>query len=128
MNVLEILNMEKALDFIDENILKTKIDRDFISELHRIAVDKLPPPPNGEGDFTPGLYRQSFVRIKGSDHVPPPPDDVQWYMDELFDFVNKEDEPKYDLLKVAISHHRFVWIHPFTNGNGRVVDFLLMQL
>lgn len=121
MNVLEIVNMEKALNFIDENISKTHIDRDFISELHRLAVDKLPPPPNGEGDFTPGMYRQSPVRIKGSNHVPPPPDDVQWYMDELFDFINKEDEPKYDLLKIAISHHRFVWIHPFTNGNGRAV-------
>lgn len=121
MNVLEILNMEKALDFIDGTILKTQIDRDFISELHRIAVDKLPPPPHGEGDNTPGIYRQSFVRINGSNHIPPPPDDVQWYMDELFDFVNKADEPKYDLLKIAISHHRFVWIHPFANGNGRVV-------
>ena len=121
MNVLEILNMEKALDFIDENILKTSFNRDFVSELHRLAVDNLPPPPNGEGDYTPGIYRQSSVRIKGSHHVPPPSDDVQWYMDELFDFVNKEDMPKYDLLKIAISHHRFVWIHPFSNGNGRAV-------
>ncbi len=24
------------------------------------------------------------------------------------------------MLHVAIAHHRFVWIHPFTNGNGRV--------
>ena len=121
MNILEILNMEKALDFIDENILKTSLNRDFVSELHRLAVDNLPPPPNGEGDYTPGIYRQSSVRIKGSDHVPPPSDDVQWYMDELFDFINKEDVPKYDLLKTAISHHRFVWIHPFSNGNGRTV-------
>jgi Fic family protein len=121
MNVLEILNMEKALDFIDESILKIPFNRDFICELHRLAVDKLPPPPNGEGDYTPGVYRQSSVRIKGSDHVPPPSDDIQWYMDELFDFINKEDEPKYDLLKIAISHHRFVWIHPFSNGNGRAV-------
>jgi Fic family protein len=121
MSILEIVNMEKALDFVDENIGKTCFDRDFISELHRLAVDKLPPPPNGEGDYTPGIYRRSSVRIKGSDHMPPPPDDVQWYMDELFDFINKEGEPKYDLLKIAISHHRFVWIHPFTNGNGRAV-------
>ena len=42
-------------------------------------------------------------------------------MDELFDFINNQDNPKYDLLKAAIAHHRFVWIHPFRNGNGRTV-------
>ena len=42
-------------------------------------------------------------------------------MEELLDFVNKDDSPKYDLLKTAIAHHRFVWIHPFRNGNGRTV-------
>ncbi len=42
-------------------------------------------------------------------------------MTELFDFIAKEDSPKYDLIKAAIAHHRFVWIHPFGNGNGRTV-------
>ncbi len=42
-------------------------------------------------------------------------------MNELIDFVNREDSPKYDLLKAAIAHHRFVWIHPYGNGNGRTV-------
>lgn len=47
---------------------------------------------------------------------------------ELLDFVNKEDSPKYDLLKIAIAHHRFVWIHPFENGNGRVVRLFTYAL
>ena len=45
-------------------------------------------------------------------------------MNELFDFINKRDASKYDLLKIAIAHHRFVWIHPFKNGNGRTVRML----
>lgn len=45
-------------------------------------------------------------------------------MSELLDFVNKNDGHKYDLLKAAIAHHRFVWIHPFGNGNGRTVRLL----
>jgi len=36
-------------------------------------------------------------------------------------FINKLDRPKYSLLKIAIAHHRFVWIQPFNNGNGRTV-------
>lgn len=49
-------------------------------------------------------------------------------MQELIDFINKEDAHKYDLLKIAIAHHRFVWIHPFENGNGRVVRLFTYAL
>ena len=49
---------------------------------------------------------------------------VAGYMQELLEFINRPDEPKYDLLKTAIAHHRFVWIHPFYNGNGRTVRML----
>jgi Fic family protein len=36
-------------------------------------------------------------------------------MDELIDFVNANDDRMYDLIKIALIHHRFVWIHPFGN-------------
>ena len=45
-------------------------------------------------------------------------------MQELLDFINLEMDRKFDLLKVAIAHHRFVWIHPFGNGNGRTCRLL----
>lgn len=53
---------------------------------------------------------------------------VPGYMQELVDFVNREDSPKYDLMKVALAHHRFGWIHPFGNGNGRVVRLITYAL
>jgi len=117
----EIGNMEKCLGFIDENIGSSQIDRAFVSELHKRAVKDLPPPPKGEGDATPGSYRTHNVIIKNSHHIPPDPISTAPYMDKLFEFIGADDKPKYDLLKVAIAHHRFVWIHPFSNGNGRTV-------
>lgn len=117
----EIENMEECLGFIDENIGVSSIDRAFISELHKMVVKNLPSPPDGEGDRTPGAYRSNDVLIKNSAHVPPEPILVVPYMDELFEFISKADQPKYDLLKIAIAHHRFVWVHPFSNGNGRTV-------
>ena len=42
-------------------------------------------------------------------------------MNSLFNFISDNHSSKYDLLKTAIAHHRFVWIHPFANGNGRTV-------
>ncbi|MDD0859405.1 Fic family protein [Arthrobacter alpinus] len=87
----------------------------LVRELHKIAVQGL----TREGDRTPGAYRTTDVTIGGSTHTPPSPIAVQGDMSEL-DFVNQPVEQSFDLLKVAISHHRFVWIHPFGNGNGRV--------
>ena len=121
---LEIENNEKALDFIEENINHQKIDRLFLSQIHKIIVDNLTPPPKGEGSKYPGRYRQVDVKITQSSFIPPNVSQVPSYMEELFSFINKEDPPQYDLLKVALAHHRFAWIHPFDNGNGRVVRLL----
>lgn len=49
-------------------------------------------------------------------------------MDELVTFINNHDDKKFDLIKVAITHHRFAWVHPFGNGNGRVVRLLTYAL
>lgn len=86
-----------------------------------MIVEGLTPPPKGEGDLTPGAYRSHAVEIKGASHKPPETQQqIDHYMLELFDFINEETSPKYDLLKMAIAHHRFMWIHPYGNGNGRV--------
>ncbi len=63
--------------------------------------------------------------IGGSDHsprdalyVPPPPDTVPAYMDDLIEFANRTDIPV--LIQAAIVHAQFESIHPFTDGNGRI--------
>ncbi|MCW3114932.1 MAG: Fic family protein [Segetibacter sp.] len=121
LGIMEIRNIEEAMTFIDENIKQHPINRIFVSELHRMVVEGLVPPPDGEGDHTPGVYRTKNVTIATSTHKPHEAVTVDEYMDELFSFINANDSPKYDLLKAAIAHHRFVWVHPFGNGNGRTV-------
>jgi Fic family protein len=120
-SIREIQNIEKAMEFIENNVNEQPINRAFVSEMHKMIVDGLLPPPAGEGDATPGEYRKSNLKINKSAHQPPDWIKVGDYMEELFAFVNNQDSPKYDLLKVALAHHRFVWIHPFGNGNGRTV-------
>jgi Fic family protein len=120
-SIIEIQNIEKAMEFIESTIQDYPINKAFVSELHKIIVKDLPPPPNGEGDLTPGSYRNKNIKISNSLHLPPDSFLVDTYMDDLFSFINNEDSSKYDLLKSAIAHHRFVWIHPFSNGNGRTV-------
>ena len=109
------------MSFIEEHIDHSPINRILISEVHKMLVEGLEPPPKGEGDKTPGEYRTKNVKISKSMHVPPDMSTVSQYMDDLFAFISQKDSPKHDLLKIAIAHHRFVWVHPFTNGNGRTV-------
>jgi len=117
--IKEIQNIEKAMAFIEETVKDYPINRAFISEMHKMIVEGLS--PDEEGDATAGEYRKHNVRIAKSNHLPPDWIKVDEYMNELIEFINREDGAKYDLLKVAIAHHRFVWIHPFGNGNGRTV-------
>lgn len=115
--LLEINNMEEAMSFIDEIVPIHEINKSFICELHKLVVKNLS--VKKEGDYSPGQYRTTNVSIQGSKHRPPEHITVESYMQELISFINDTNEPKFDLLKVALAHHRFAWIHPFRNGNGR---------
>lgn len=119
-SITEIRNNEKAINFVEENIENYPVNRAFISELHKLVVKDL----TKEGSRTPGEFRLENPRITGSSHIPPDSTIVNDLMIELFDFINHPHPEKYDLIKVSIAHHRFVWIHPFDNGNGRTVRLL----
>jgi len=120
-NLLEIDNIDGAMEFIEDTVKDYPINKSFVSELHKLVVENLPPPPSGEGDLTPGQYRTHNIKILQAEHIPPDALLIDSLMEELFAFINSETSTKYDLLKAAIAHHRFVWIHPFGNGNGRTV-------
>ncbi|WP_299345477.1 Fic family protein [uncultured Pseudoxanthomonas sp.] len=121
----EMANIEDAMSFIEDHFAPGQdVTEHFLRELHAMTVRGL----EREGDPTPGAYRLKPVRISQSEHLPPDPVAVPQYMAELVEFINRADSAKYDLMKVALAHHRFAWIHPFSNGNGRVVRLLTYTL
>jgi Fic family protein len=123
--LLEMQNIETAMLYIEEHVHQgANLTEHFIRDLHAITVNAL----EREGDATPGAYRQGQVKIARSEHLPPEAIQVPQYLQELVAFINATHAPKYDLIKVALAHHRFGWIHPFGNGNGRVVRLLTYAL
>lgn len=118
-----IMNVERGIQEIEDlNMETVKFDKDFIFGLHRTVVDGLS--PNNEGDDRAGAYRNTPRQITNSLLVLPAPADIRELMDELMTFINSSVDHQLDLVKIAMVHHRFVWIHPFGNGNGRVVRLL----
>lgn len=120
---MEIANIESCISFIDRCFESEKnflVSERFIKELHNMLTRDL----TNEGSATPGAYRASNVQITRAVHTPPESVKVQEYMSELFDFIARDVSYQECLLKVAVAHHRFLWIHPFDNGNGRVARLL----
>ena len=125
----EIYNIERTINFIESNVDKTTVfSRALISEIHKTLVDGLTPPPNGEGSRYPGQLRPIDVSINGSSHKPPSHVIVPELFEELMTFVNERIEPQYHLLATALAHHRMAWIHPFDNGNGRLIRMFTYAL
>lgn len=123
----EIHNVEKAMAYVEHEVeSRVPITNMLVRELHALTVQGLS--MEREGDRTPGRYRSGPVHIACAEHLPPDHSTVQAYMDEWLDFINRPDPPRHDLLKTALAHHRFTWIHPFSNGNGRVVRLLTYAL
>lgn len=112
----EITNIAETARFIDSQDPHAPLSHAFVRELHRRTVDGLV----REGDPTPGAYRERDVRITSSAHIPPSWVTVHAEMTSLLKFANENRPMHEQMLQIAIAHHRFVWIHPFRNGNGRV--------
>ena len=51
-------------------------------------------------------------------YVPPPPELVRDYLDDLLAFANRDDPDP--IAQAAVVHAQFESIHPFTDGNGRI--------
>lgn len=93
-----------------ENFLKIKKDDKYI-------------------DMIPGELREEDVKI--GEHIAVPYQELENMMEEFNKAYNSSI--KYGLkamkiLYILSSHHRFVWIHPFLDGNGRASRLLMDSL
>lgn len=69
-----------------------------------------------------GQWRSKGVGIfKGGQvkHIPPQARRVPTLMEDLFGFLKKDQETPW-LLKACIFHYELEFIHPFSDGNGRM--------
>ncbi len=65
------------------------------------------------------------VFIRGSGHVPPPHEAVPELLDTLFALLTAESSAG---VQAVLGHFLFVYIHPYSDGNGRIGRFILNAL
>ncbi|MCY7279156.1 MAG: Fic family protein [Phormidesmis sp. CAN_BIN44] len=98
------------------------VSPEFIQQLHREFYQRLPEAfwQMEAVAVQPGEWRSVNVQI--GRHVPPPPDTLTAFLARFAQAYEPNRLSRVDqILAAAAAHHRFVWIHPFLDGNGRVV-------
>jgi Fic family protein len=98
---------------------------------HREFCSRLPEsllwvenPDTGERiRVVPGELRSRDVVV--GRHVPPPAEDLPAFMARLEQAYEPAlfSKPR-QAVAVAAAHHRFLWVHPFLDGNGRVARLM----
>ncbi len=71
----------------------------------------------------PGEFRDGAVQV--GRHIPPPAEDIDSFIDRFAEvYAGDRLSSVQKVIAIAAAHHRFVWIHPFFDGNGRVVRLM----
>jgi len=67
-----------------------------------------------------GKIREYNVRITGSKHIPPPSFELDVLLREFFQWYSQYKNKLHPVHLAALVHFKFVSIHPFGDGNGRI--------
>lgn len=116
-----VKNNYDALSFMLER-LHMPISRDMLVQVAGILT-------RGTTDTPVTGFRTIQVVVAGQDEVvytPPAPDQVSGMMDSLLDFI--KTSKLHPVIKACIAHFYFVYVHPFTDGNGRTARALSLLI
>jgi Fic family protein len=115
---LEATNHAKAFDELCRLAEgRAPVTLDTILHLHALVLHDI--------EESAGMWRSQPVYIRGSDHLPPDARQVPQLMQQWVRWLETEGKSYHPIVRAAISHHGFVAVHPFIDGNGRCSRLLL---
>lgn len=112
----EVENFQRLLRFVRS--YNRDITLDFMKKQHEMIQRNI-------DDENAGTFRRISVLIKGADWEPPPALIVEEELEDLINWYYENKDAIHPFELSGIFHHRFVQIHPFIDGNGRVARELL---
>ena len=114
----EAVGHAKAYDYIYNITEKEGLAEEDILSLHRLFYQQI----NAENA---GHYRTVKVYISGSRYAVAAVSKIPAEMRKLVKWYNENEKRLHPIELAAMLHQRFVFIHPFVDGNGRVARLLM---
>ncbi len=114
--IYEAKNHKKALKFLKE--YKGDFNEELILKLHSIILKDI-------SERFAGKYRERSIRIAGSDFKPPIPEKVPQFIRNLIYWYKKNKNNYHPFELTVLISMKFVTIHPFVDGNGRISRLLM---
>jgi Fic family protein len=125
------IEVQQMIDSRVDELPRPTASRTFVEWTHREFCKRLPEsllvvenPDTGERfPVVPGRLRSRTVVV--GRHVAPAAEDLPAFMtrfEEAYDPM-RLTKPR-QVIAIAAAHHRFLWIHPFLDGNGRVARLM----
>ncbi|SHE60062.1 Fic family protein [Desulforamulus putei DSM 12395] len=130
---LEMINHAEAVDYLQDAIKHRDLTEGLIKEFHAILFSGIKTMAGGV-PVVPGSYKTKnnhVLTASGKIHHYTPASQVPVEMEKLLKWYNDNKGKLHTIELAALFHHRFVAIHPFPDGNGRVgrlcMNFILMK-
>lgn len=120
-DTFEALGHAQAYDFMFSLLNKNTISEEDILTMHKMFYSEI------DSDNA-GVYRKSPVIITGSKYPVCQVETIQKEMEQLIEWVNTCRESYHPVEFAAVFHEKFVFIHPFIDGNGRIARLLMNAL
>ena len=114
----EAVGHAKAYDYVYQITEKEELTEEDILNLHRLFYQQI----DAE---KAGLYRNVKVYISGSRYAVSAVSKIPGEMQKLVKWYNDNEKKLHPIELAATLHQRFVFIHPFVDGNGRVARLLM---
>ena len=113
--VYEIINFRKLRSFLED--YGGDVSERVIKKMYSIVMENLLE--------SAGEYRRIQVLIEKAEHEPPPAFEVPELMKELVRWYRANKKSMHPFELAVLLHTKFVTIHPFVDGNGRVARALM---
>jgi len=117
-DTFEALGHSLAYDYMFGLLGERRITVEDIKTLHRLFFKSI-------DEARAGVWRNVSIIVTGTEHKFPVPSELDGLMADLGRWIESERDDMHPVRFAAMLHLKFVTIHPFIDGNGRVARLLM---